>query len=88
MPMPRLPGGICVASTPSSNNVPLLGSVRPEIICSSVVLPDPDGPSSVRNSPARTCRSVGASATLAIALAQADGFQFVAHGILSPRSRR
>ena len=37
--------------------------IKPAIIFSSVVLPDPDGPRRVRNSPAFTCKSVGDSAS-------------------------
>src|SRR6218665_4019133 len=42
---------------------PALGSTKPARIISSVVLPEPDGPSSVRNSPARTLIDTSSSAT-------------------------
>ncbi len=56
--------GTPVASNPSPHqrSVPAVGSTRPAISLSSVVLPQPEGPSSVTNSPRRTARSTGASA--------------------------
>ena len=43
--------------------------------CSSVDLPQPDGPSSVRNSPRRTSRSTGASACVPFGVALLDAAQ-------------
>src|SRR6218665_274873 len=63
MPKLRFSGGRRAMSTPSSNNRPALGSTKPARIISSVVLPEPDGPSSVRNSPARTLIDTSSSAT-------------------------
>src|SRR6218665_1366731 len=63
MPKLRFSGGRRVMSTPSSNNRPALGSTKPARIISSVVLPEPDAPSSVRNSPARTLIDTSSSAT-------------------------
>src|SRR4051812_1062338 len=48
----RLSGGSLVTSRPRSRIVPLVGSSKPPIIRSVVVLPQPDGPSSEKNSPA------------------------------------
>ena len=48
---------------PSSQISPPPGVMRPAMSCSSVVLPEPDGPSSVRNSPSSTASEVGFSAT-------------------------
>ena len=42
---------------------PRSGAVRPATIISSVVLPEPEGPRRVRNSPSRRSRSVSSSAT-------------------------
>src|SRR5262249_30194760 len=52
-----------VTSRPPSSTRPPSGRSNPAISRSSVVFPDPDGPSSVKNSPERTVRSVSASAT-------------------------
>src|SRR4051794_10623939 len=48
----RLSGGSLVTSRPRSRIVPLVGSSKPPIIRSVVVLPQPDGPSNEKNSPA------------------------------------
>ena len=53
MPMLRLCGGIPTTDVPSIAMSPALGISNPAIIISVVVLPDPLGPSSVRNSPER-----------------------------------
>ena len=45
-----------------SRSRPSLGASRPAIIFSSVLLPQPEGPSSVTNSPSSTRRSTGCSA--------------------------
>jgi len=56
MPRPREFGGVSVMSRPSSWMRPLLTSVKPAIICSVVVLPQPEGPSRETNSPLATLR--------------------------------
>src|SRR4029079_4259918 len=43
--------------------VPAGGSSRPAIIRSTVVLPEPDGPSIEKNSPSRISRSMSSTAT-------------------------
>ena len=50
------------ASSPHQRMRPAVGASSPATIRSSVVLPQPEGPSSVTNSPARTARSTGSSA--------------------------
>ena len=55
----RCPGRAGPASTPSRSRpssiiAPDVGSLKPAIICSVVVLPQPDGPSSETNSPSST----------------------------------
>src|SRR5947209_8445571 len=54
MPRPRLAGFTASRSRPSSMIAPPLGSTKPAIICSVVVLPQPEGPSSDTNSPFST----------------------------------
>src|ERR1700761_1729039 len=49
-------------STPASSIVPAVGSSKPAIIRSVVVLPEPEGPSMVKNSPARISRTIPATA--------------------------
>src|SRR4029453_16977812 len=44
-------------SSPPSRIAPVSGRSKPAIIRSVVVLPEPDGPSIVKNSPSATCRS-------------------------------
>src|SRR6266513_331010 len=56
MPSPRAAGLIVVRSRPPRLIVPALGSTKPAIICSVVVLPQPDGPRSDTNSPFSTPR--------------------------------
>ena len=53
MPMLRLCGGRATTECPSIAMSPTVGVSKPAIIISVVVLPDPLGPSSVRNSPER-----------------------------------
>lgn len=50
-------------SSPASSIKPLVGSSKPAIIRSVVVLPEPEGPSIVKNSPGATSRSIPATAT-------------------------
>ena len=49
-------------SRPVIFTVPALGRSRLPITCSSVVLPDPDGPTTATNSPAVTVRLTSRSA--------------------------
>ena len=51
MPMPRLFGGTLLIGVPLSRIWPWVAVSKPASIIKVVVLPDPDGPSSVRNSP-------------------------------------
>lgn len=44
--------------------VPLVGASKPAIIRSTVVLPDPDGPSMEKNSPSAISRSTPATASV------------------------
>src|SRR5689334_16179912 len=50
-------------SRPPSSTRPVSGCSKPAIIRSVVVFPEPDGPSSVKNSPAPTFRSTSSTAT-------------------------
>jgi len=58
----RAYGGWRVTSTPASSTVPASGRSNPAISRSSVVLPEPEGPSIVKNSPSATSRSTPATA--------------------------
>ena len=51
MPKPRLCGGTAAMSAPSSSTAPPSGRTNPATIISVVVLPEPEGPSSEKNSP-------------------------------------
>src|SRR4029077_15924848 len=53
----RSPAPRASASSPSNATSPASGQSSPAMIRSSVVLPDPDGPSSASNSPLATLRS-------------------------------
>ncbi len=53
MPMSRLCGGTVSRLAPSRVDLPAVRSLKPAIVRSRVVLPQPLGPSSVKNSPAR-----------------------------------
>ena len=46
----RRKGGMAAIACPSSSNSPLVGNSKPAISRRSVVLPQPEGPSSVKNS--------------------------------------
>ena len=59
----RLSGGSSVTSRPRSSIRPLVGSSKPPIIRSVVVLPQPDGPRSEKNSPARISRDTRSTAS-------------------------
>src|SRR3954454_5536838 len=50
-------------SAPPSVTRPVSGRSKPAMIRSVVVLPEPDGPSSVKNSPSPTFRSTSSTAT-------------------------
>src|ERR1051325_2363301 len=50
-------------SSPPSVTLPWSGCSKPAMMRSVVVLPDPEGPSSVKNSPALTWRSTLSTAT-------------------------
>src|SRR3982751_3062004 len=57
MPIARLYGGSFDRGLPSSRISPSVGVSNPASIISVVVLPEPEGPSSVRNSPRSMSRS-------------------------------
>src|SRR6476469_10232829 len=57
MATPRLPASTRVTSRSPSEIVPADDSSRPAIVRSRVVLPQPDGPRSAKNSPSATDRS-------------------------------
>src|SRR6476646_9324154 len=59
----RLSGGSLVTSRPRSSIRPEVGASKPPIIRRVVVLPQPDGPSKLKNSPSRTSRSMWSTAT-------------------------
>src|SRR4051812_11178339 len=63
MPRPRRLGFTLRRSSPSSRIAPALGSTKPAIICSVVVLPQPEGPSSETNSPFSTPSDSPSTAT-------------------------
>jgi hypothetical protein len=58
MPKPRFCGGIAAMSWPSSRTVPLSGRTKPAAIIKVVVLPEPEGPSSEKNSPGAIDRAM------------------------------
>src|SRR3546814_14375118 len=58
----RLFGGMPAISCPSMRIWPSLGSSKPAIMRSSVVLPQPEGPSSTKNSPALMSRLTSSTA--------------------------
>src|SRR5215510_7826841 len=58
--MPTLPWGL-VTGSPSTRISPVLGASRPEIIFRSVDLPQPDGPTTTKNSPSLMWKSSGRS---------------------------
>ena len=58
MPMSRRCTGMWVTSSPPTVMRPPSGSSKPAIMRSVVVLPQPDGPSSAKNSPGATVRSM------------------------------
>ncbi len=54
MPMLRFSIGTWVMSSPFIRTVPELGSMKPVIVRSVVVFPQPEGPRNVKNSPSLT----------------------------------
>src|SRR5581483_3966459 len=62
IPMSRLFGDTCVTSRPSTTTRPSSGRSKPATMRSAVVLPQPDGPSSERNSPSPSLISIPSSA--------------------------
>jgi hypothetical protein len=58
-----LVGGTFETSAPSSRILPDVGSSKPAIILSRVVLPQPDGPSIEKNSPRTIPKSASSTAT-------------------------
>lgn len=61
-PRPRALGFVPPRSRPPSWIAPDVGAMKPAIICSVVVLPQPDGPSSERNSPRSTASDMSCTA--------------------------
>ena len=59
----RARGGRSVTTRPPMRTSPSLGGSSPAIMRSSVVLPQPEGPSKTRNSPSRDARSMPSTAT-------------------------
>ena len=58
MPSPRSPASVWVTTRSPITTSPAVGSTSPEIMLSVVVLPQPDGPTRIRNSPSRISRSM------------------------------
>ena len=61
----RLNGGTVATGSPSSRTSPSVGCSKPAIMRSVVVLPQPDGPSSEKNSPSAIVRSRSSTAVAA-----------------------
>ena len=55
-------GGVVLTSVPSIRIRPAVGISKPAIIRRAVVLPQPDGPSSVTSSPSRTSKETPSTA--------------------------
>ena len=62
MPALRFHGGSRVTSLPPSRTAPSLGSMKPATMRKVVVLPQPEGPSSTRNSPSAICSETSRTA--------------------------
>jgi hypothetical protein len=60
----RARGGKSFITFPPMNNSPSVGVSKPAIMRSSVLLPQPEGPSSTRNSPSRVSRLTPFTATM------------------------
>ena len=58
MPSPRSPASVWVTTRSPITMSPPVGSTSPEIMLSVVVLPQPDGPTRIRNSPSWISRSI------------------------------
>ena len=56
-------GGTPAMSFPSISRRPVVGSSKPAIMRSSVVLPQPEGPSKAKNSPSRMSTDTSSTAT-------------------------
>ena len=56
-------GGRSLTRSPRSTMSPLVGRSMPASIRSTVVLPEPEGPTMVKNSPSPTSRSMDSTAT-------------------------
>ena len=65
MPTSRFQGGSAATSTPPIRTRPALARLKPASSRSSVDLPDPDGPSSAKNSPGAIESEMSRSTTLA-----------------------
>src|SRR5438093_13279732 len=65
MPRLRRYGGTCVSRRPPSRISPAVADSKPAIIMRVVVLPEPLGPSSVKNSPDATVREMSSTARTA-----------------------
>src|SRR5215470_5229003 len=65
MPTLRLKGGAKVTGASAMKTSPSVGTAKPATQASVVVLPDPEGPSSVRNSPARAVSVTPSTARVA-----------------------
>src|SRR5271156_441915 len=58
-----MPSATCLRTgLPSNVTVPAVGSCRPASTSRNVDLPQPDGPTTAKNSPLRRSRSIGPSA--------------------------
>ena len=79
----RLFGGTSVTSVPCRYTVPAVGSSKPAIIRIVVVLPQPDGPSSEKNSPSAmaTCEVADGGDHLAV------GAELLDHAVQLDRGR-
>jgi hypothetical protein len=62
MPKLRCSGGRRVIACPSSRISPEVGCTKPAIAIRIVVLPDPEGPSRVTNSPRSICSVTSSTA--------------------------
>ena len=76
MPMSRLCTGRSVMSWPPTWTRPESGSSKPAIMRSDVVLPQPDGPSSEKNSPAAMSSVTPSTATHAAVEGLGDVVEF------------
>ena len=62
MPRRSATGSSARTSTPSMNTAPPVGSINRLIVRSSVLLPEPDGPSNTANSPPAIVESTSRTA--------------------------